>query len=107
MQEERQDEVQEPQVAAEEMDKSKREFVTKLVTAAGAVAVAGLAGSAYAQSSDQDLKLQIVHQKVDKMRNGFRLTFQGGPIGQAMIAAGIAPPDISPVLGKVTIEFTA
>jgi uncharacterized membrane protein YebE (DUF533 family) len=85
---------------------SKRDFVAKLVTAAGLVALAGLAGTASGQTSKSE-KMDVVHQKVSKVRNGFLMEFSGGPIGDAMIAAGIAPPGIDTHNARLTIEFTA
>ena len=105
---------------AEMSDESRRDFVTKLVSAAGAIALSGLAASAtdaikyteIKQSNVEDaanLKLsqiKVVQQKVYKVANGFRMSFSGRAIGEALVAAGMVPANTNLENATITLEFT-
>jgi hypothetical protein len=91
---------------------SRREFITKLVTAAGAVAVAGLAAGNAA--SAQEIKLnefkeikEVMSLKVGKVHSGFRLTLTGRQIGDALRQIGVLSESANLEKASVTIEFAA
>ena len=84
-------------------DESKREFIGKLVTAAGAVAVAGLlAGS---QEADGAVEM---FPKIDGMKigQGFRLIIRGKQLGEAIANAGLINRGANLDNSKMLIEFT-
>lgn len=84
-------------------DESKREFIGKLVTTAGAVAAAGLlAGSQEAEGAvDMFLKLDAI-----KTGQGFKITFRGKQLGETLANAGIINRGGNLENSKLTIEFT-
>lgn len=100
-------------------DSSRREFVAKLMTAAGAIAIAGLAGSsseaAISTIKEETLKVEAikwdsvraVNFKFGKLTNGFQLVLSGRPIGDAMKNAGMVSPGMDLSNASIKIEFSA
>jgi hypothetical protein len=80
-------------------EQSRREFMTKLVTVAGVVAVTGLAAS-----SSADAALFI---KFGKLQNGFRVNLTGREIGEAFKQIGIVGHGANLEKATITIEFSA
>ena len=117
------DEQNKPLEEQEEMvevpDRCRREFVTKLVTAAGAVAAAGLlAGSAGESTAAEAVSLHkspsllktssgAAIWKIGKVRSGFSLTVSGRELGNALRQAGLLDEGANVENAKLTIEFTA
>jgi hypothetical protein len=106
-------------VEAEEMtelsENSRRDFITKMVAAAGAVAVAGLAGTATSAGADEtkltpiklDKHTDLVSLKMGKFRNGFRLSLTGSQIGEALKQVGVVTETADMSKATITIEFSA
>lgn len=116
-----------------EMEHSRREFITKLVTTAGAVAAAGLIASGDAANADalktpgtlgttvhketvvykegteaikwQGAKVSAT-RKVPGASDGFRVVVSGKEVGQALQQAGLLRQGINLDNAKITIEFT-
>jgi len=96
---------------------SRREFMTKLVTAAGVVAVAGLVGSAEVSATNHKLPTSAAatHKlptsaatvKWGKFKNGFRITLTGGDVGTALRQVGAVGENADMSKAKITIEFSA
>jgi hypothetical protein len=111
------DEQNKPLEEQEEMvevpDRCRREFVTKLVTAAGAVAAAGLlAGSAGESTAAEAVSLHKSSSgtalwRIGKVRSGFSLTVSGRELGNALRQAGLLDEGANVENAKLTIEFTA
>jgi hypothetical protein len=102
------------EVAVEESDQSKREFITKLVTIAGAVAAAGLftgtAGDA-AQGALQITKNEIHKTGIskytfDKHRTGFSIVLSGPELGESLCRSGLLGENANPNTAHITIEFS-
>jgi len=98
-------------------EQSRRDFITKMVTAAGAVAAAGLVASTQnADASDETLKIDgvkgdihksVTEVKWGKLSNGFKLTLSGMQVGQALQGAGVLTRTANLQDAKITIEFSA
>ncbi|MHB0999161.1 MAG: twin-arginine translocation signal domain-containing protein [Armatimonadota bacterium] len=116
----------------EASDQSRRDFVTKLVTAAGAIAVAGLvSNSAEADTvitrktngpdvietskTDGTVTTQTIkfdqsgtnQFKFGKFRNGFRVVMSGRELGLALRRYGVLNSDVNLENATITIEFSA
>lgn len=92
-------------------EQSRREFVSKLVATAGAVAVAGLvAGTAgEAEGAVEILKLNKIGMNkftFDKHKGGFSLVLSGNELGNALLAGGLLPEDANLNKAMITISFT-
>lgn len=92
-------------------EQSRREFVSKLVATAGAVAVAGLvAGAAGGAEGAVDIlkydKIGMNKFKFDKHRSGFSLTLSGQDLGGALQAGGLLPENANLDKAMITISFT-
>lgn len=106
----------EPEKVVEETsEQSRRDFITKMVTAAGAVAAAGLVAGAQSADAElgkieyhkiEDLK-NVTQIKWDKVRNGFRLTLSGRELGTALQGAGVLAQGVNLDNATLTIEFSA
>jgi hypothetical protein len=99
-----------------EGSESRRDFITKLVATAGAVAAAGLVAGAQGANAGEEIKIQDVkgeiHKNVTqikwgKFRNGFRLTLSGRELGTALQGAGVLAQGANLDNATITIEFTA
>jgi hypothetical protein len=98
-------------------EQSRREFITKLVTTAGAVAAVGLVAGAAEENAQgaSYLKLDKWHGNTDgaatfkflKNVRGFRITMTGKQLGDAMKQAGLLQDDANPDNAQITIEFTS
>jgi len=88
----------------EAQSSERREFITKMVTAAGAVAVAGLVAN---DASADMVKLAPTEVKLHKLRNGFRMKLSGRQIGEAMKQIGLQIDEASLENAALTIEFSA
>jgi len=94
-------------------EQSRREFITKLVATAGAVAVAGV--MAEGQSAEADIgKIEYVKDVKDvvtfrfgKVRSGFRLSMSGRQLGTALRDIGLLAETANLDNATMTIEFTA
>ena len=100
--------------APKESEESRREFITKLVTTAGAVAAAGLLAGA-ASDPAAGAELTKIHKttgngtallKYDKHVNGFRLTMSGPDLGRGLRQMGIVIEDKPLPNAQLIIEFT-
>lgn len=118
MEDEKTTEIQASEVEGEVSDQSKREFVTKLLSAAGAVALAGvLTGSGSPASAEvtkgDTIKIDVSKEwiqdkllyKFGKSNNGFRLVLRGGQLGYTMRQMGLVVND--PANATITIEFSS
>jgi len=93
---------------------SRREFVTKLVTVAGAVAAGMLVGASGSEAVTDDkmfLKYDATadkHMKFNygKIERGFRLTLKGSELGGALQQMGMAQSGIDLQNAKINIEFS-
>ena len=102
------------EVAVEESDQSKREFITKLVTTAGALAAAGLVAGAASEPAEGAIRLQKPDKsgtgtslmKWDRHMNGFRLTMSGPDLGRGLQQVGIIDDGRNLSKAQLTIEFT-
>lgn len=116
-----------------ETEHSRREFITKLVTTAGAIAAAGLVAGAVGDAASADtIKLNgagtnvhkgevLVHKDsiVDKWTpgpsisarkngpDGFRVVVSGKEVGKSLQEIGLLRQGINLDNAKITIEFTA
>ena len=106
-------EFEQPGKAQEDASKcaepTKREFVTKLVTAVGAVAAASLlSGGDNAEAAvGAVLPMEYKHIKFAflKIDGGFRLILKGPDLGNALQKMGLAPPGSNLQNAGITIEF--
>ena len=97
-----------------ESEESRREFITKLVTTAGAVAAAGLLAGAASDPAAGATVVKLGKEtgngtallKYDKHVNGFRLTMSGPDLGRGMQQMGIAIEERNLSNARMTIEFT-
>jgi hypothetical protein len=112
--------IEQPEQEAESSETSRREFVSKLVTAAGAAALAGLLTSAGADEAEADVQAPPQMIKIDKqqewrmgkfqtlkLNNGFRLSVSGRDLGTALKSAGLLQEGTNLDNATLTIEFTA
>ena len=108
----------EPVDALEEIEgseQSRRDFITRLVATAGAVAAAGLvAGAQGADAETQKLETGKIQEykdwvqlKYGKIRSGFRLSLTGRQLGVALQGAGLLSENVNLDNATLTIEFTA
>lgn len=93
-------------------NQSKREFMTKLMTAAGVIAISGLTAEASAAvpQNTQMLKLSkagTTQYKFYKERNAFRVTLSGRDLGMALQSSGLIAEDANLDNAKITIEFSS
>lgn len=94
-------------------EQSRRDFISKMVVAAGAVAAAGLAaqGAEALEFPKVETKIELHKDptliKWGKLSNGFRLTLSGTQIGQALQGAGVLTKNAKLENAKITIEFSA
>jgi hypothetical protein len=115
---EEQKKLQEPleETAVEESDQSKRDFITKLVTTAGAVAAAGLIAGAAGNSAQgavikeykeyKEYKIGAAQYKMDKHRNGFSIVLSGPQLGESLCRSGLLGENANPNTARITIEFS-
>jgi len=103
------------EVAVEESDQSKREFITKLVTTAGAVAAAGLlagavsdpaAGAAIIKGGVTIHKNGAAQYRFDKHKNGFSIVLSGPELGESLVRSGLLGEGANPNTAHITIEFS-
>jgi len=96
----------------ESSDQSKREFITKLVTAAGAVAAVGLAAGGSGEAAEGTLQFLKISGggtsliKWHKVSTGFRLTMSGAQLGRGLQQMGITIEDRNLANAQLTIEFS-
>jgi hypothetical protein len=95
-------------------EQSRRDFIAKMVTAAGVVAAAGLAAQGAdalefpkVEAAKVELNKDPTLIKWGKLSNGFRLTLSGAQIGQALQGAGVLTKSAKLENAKITIEFSA
>jgi hypothetical protein len=94
-------------------DQSRREFASKLIMAAGAVAAAGLlAGTGDAQAYLKEaMKLeykemaQFKFMKLEK-GTGFRMVFRGPRVGEALQQMGVSTAGADPERVAIEISFS-
>jgi hypothetical protein len=108
------EELIEDQAAGEDSERSRRDFITKLVTTAGVIAAASLAASASADErlpSPLEVKVQkdwsTAFVKLGKVRNGFSVVVAGSELGMGLKQAGLLPATADLSNARITIEFTA
>jgi hypothetical protein len=123
------DEHSKPDQLAEEdvvelTEESRREFITKLIAAAGAVAAASfVAGGPSAGADLHKVEGKVEYGKVEydkvealkdvvtlkygKVRSGFRLSMSGRQLGTALNEVGLLQPGANLDNASITIEFTA
>lgn len=100
------------ETAVEESDQSKREFITKLVTTAGAVAAAGLIAGASSDPACAVVKIEKIEKigtaqfKMDKHRTGFSIVLSGPQLGESLVRSGLLGDRANPDTARITIEFT-
>jgi len=96
----------------ESSDQSKREFITKLVTTAGAVAAVGLAAGGSGEAAEGTLQFLKIsgggtsQVKWGKFSNGFRLTMSGRNLGTALQRCGVVIEERNLQNAQLTIEFS-
>ena len=114
---EKQKKLEEPseETAVEESDQSKRDFITKLVTTAGAVAAAGLlagaasdpaAGAAIIKGGVTIHKTGAAQFKYDKHKNGFSIVLSGPQLGDSLVRSGLLGEGANANTARITIEFS-
>jgi hypothetical protein len=95
---------------------SRREFVSKLVSTAGAVALAGLLAGSEDAGAAEDTQMGKVEANKDwrmgkfhalKLRNGFRVVLSGQALGESLRQAGLLNAGVNTENATITIEFTA
>lgn len=102
----------------EQSEETRREFVKKLVVAAGAVAAAGLVagaekpaeGATLVKGEGAFVKLDKHGQsewKLVKWKNGFRVTISNHEIGVALQSFGLLDQRADLDKAQIAIEFTA
>ena len=103
-------------------EQSRREFVTKLASAAGAIAAAGLVSGAVSQEAEaaervaapaKTVKVAPVTRtagvaalKTEKLQNGFAMSVAGGDIGKALAREGLLPQGASADKVAVKLELS-
>lgn len=93
-----------------ETEQGRREFISKLVTVAGAAAIAGLAGAAGSEASADVGKSEhktTTEFKMGKFRNGFTMNLSGRQIGEALRQLGLVGQDANLDAAMINIEFRA
>lgn len=95
-------------------EQSRRDFITRMVTAAGAVAAAGLVAGAQGADAAGEIKIDDVKGEIHKTEvkwgklvNGFRLTLSGKQVGAALQGAGVLTHSANLENAKIVIEFSA
>jgi hypothetical protein len=97
-------------------EQSRRDFITKMVVAAGAVAAAGLVAGPQSADAAGDIKIDDVKGEIHKdvtqikwgkIRNGFRLSLSGRQLGTALQGAGVLAQGANLENATLTIEFSA
>jgi len=92
-------------------EESRREFITKLVTTAGAVAAASLVAGAVSDPAEGALfikftKLGAAQYKMDKHKNGFSIVLSGPQLGESLCRSGLLGENANPNTAHITIEFS-
>ena len=111
---EKQKKLEEPseETAVEESDQSKREFITKLVTTAGAIAAAGLLAGAVGDQAQGATQILTIHKngaaqyRFDKHRTGFSIVLSGPELGNSLVRSGLLGEGANPNTARITIEFS-
>jgi len=106
-------ELEQPGKAQEEAtecaEPSKREFVTKLVTAVGAVAAASLLAGGDNADAAIGATLPVEYKEIKysfhKLERGFRFEFCGENVGSTLTRMGLQPTGSSLDKGTISLEF--
>lgn len=105
-------------------DESRREFVTKLASAAGAIAAVGLISGVVGQKADAAepatarmattnaktaaplVPRGVAAIKTQNLENGFAMSLSGGDIGKALQREGLVKPGVSADKVAVKLELS-
>jgi len=95
-----------------ESEESRREFITKLVTTAGAIAAAGLIAGAASEPVEAKVyavtldKSGAAQYRLGKHKNGFSIVLSGLQLGNALCQSGLLGENADPNTAHITIEFS-